>query len=210
MNQRETKIVETIRNSWFDRHDTITITGEEGLQRIIFQKKDSSLYKVVFTITGKHLLVEGDIGTALFEFYQGTTIKTLSEYSVYQFAGKYLFGDREKWILDTKKAEEEITQTVLEWLDAETVKELGADDYRTLMSIIDALNDWSDYKSFTQIGLPQVYLNTESDWFDGESISSLETCGRDLSHSIISYWVAIQMISEYLKQQEEDNEPESL
>ena len=62
----------------------------------------------------------------------------------------------------------------------------------------------SEYKALESMGIWTVYNDTEVDWFDSETASSIADYGKRLSYSIISYWIGLQMEIEQL---EEKNKP---
>lgn len=188
----EQKWEETIRG-WFQNHQIMYSKKADGVHRITFKNPKSMNYYLQFLFGHGKLMITGDLDTALYDIdsFDFAKNKTL-----YQFTKYLSMMTRSKWKFDSGLAIDEITTTFLDWCDVEKIEELNNEDSSLLMELYDAAQDWSDYESFSNYGVSNVYLNTDVDWFDGECAEIISHCGRRLSPTVIAYWVAIQMIKE--------------
>lgn len=190
-----------IRNQWFENHVIKSIKGEEGFQGIIWGEPGTGMYQVKYILIGNMVYISGDLGVAAYELTGPATIKELARYDLSYFTGKLVASQRGKYDFDEKLAAKEIEEYFIDWCDIEDISKLNEDDEELYDDLIRATLDWSLPEHFST-AVYHIYQSTNSEWFDSEIASSIADLGKQLSYSMISYWVGLQMIAEL---QEKEN-----
>lgn len=189
----------TIRDIWFKNHVVKSIKGEKGFQEIIFGEQGTSLYQVKYVLSGNMVYISGDLGVAAYELTGLATIDEISRYNLHYFTGKLVALKRDIYNFNSKLAVNEIRNYFLERFDVEFISELDANDRALYIEMVDAAKECSSINHFNS-AIYSIYQQTNVEWFDGEIASMFAEFGRELSYSVIAYWLGIQMISELLGQ----------
>lgn len=193
------KAKETIRNSWFEKHEIKQTQGEEGFRKFVFGEKGTSMYQVEYVLSGNMVFVTGDLGDAAYSLTCRATVENIKDFNLSYFTGKITAHERSRWDFDDKLARKQIEEYILDWTDVENVDMLEEDDRDLYDELINATMDWSEHDSFANMGVWTAYNNTSVEWFDSESASCIADCGKRLNKAIIAYWVGLQMIAEQLE-----------
>ena len=191
-----------IRDKWFKDHQIKSIQGEDGFQRIIWGKQDTSMYQIIYTLSGNMVYITGDVGTAAYSLTCRATLDNIESHDLWYFTGKLIATERKKWDFDYQVAQKEIEERFLNWCDVDKVDDLAEEDKELYEELIQATIDWDNPDTFANQGVWTIYHNTNVDWFDSEIAESVADSGNHLSNSHISYWLGLQMIIEQLKEKE--------
>lgn len=195
------KAKKDIRENWFKDHRIKQIEGEDGLQRITWGAEGTSMYQIKYTLSGNMVFISGDVGDAVYCLTCPATLENLGDFDLSYFTGKLSTSERKKYSFNEHLAREEIKEYILDWCDAENTNELSIDDKDLYDELIAETNNWSSCDQFST-GIYSIYSTTDVEWFDSESASCISDCGKELSRSLIAYWVGLQMIGEQLKKKE--------
>lgn len=189
-----------IRNKWFENHVVKSIEGEEGFQKIIWGKPDTSMYQVNYVLSGNMVYISGDLGVAAYCLTEIAKLERLGQYDLSYFTGKLAASQRSKYEFDHKTAQKEIEEYFIDWCDVENIGELPPEDRELYRELISETINWGIPEHFNT-AVYHIYQNTSVDWFDSEAASCIAECGKRLSYTLISYWVGLQMIAESMKKE---------
>lgn len=184
-----------IRNSWFKNHAVKYIEGEDGLKRIVWGANGTSMYEIIYTLSGRSVFISGDLGDAVYELTCDAIVKNIRDHSLEHFTGKLTASERDKWEFNQDKARVEIQELFMEWCDVDDIMDLE-EDARTLYNdLLNAAKSNDTHAQFEQ-EVCEIYTNTDVDWFDLEAVDYIVDCGKRLSRSFVAYWLGLIMIAE--------------
>ena len=190
---------QTIRDIWFGNHVIKSVKGEEGFQEIIFGKPGTTMYQLKYVLSGNMLYVSGDLGIAAYELTGPATIEELSRYDLYYFNSKLVATKSNQYNFESKLATEEIRNYFFDYLDIKNVSELDRENRKLYNMLIRGARDCSNTNHFNST-IYGIYQQTDVNWFNEEMASTFSYFGRQLSHRVISHWMGLQMIGEFLGQ----------
>lgn len=194
-----------IRNKWFENHVIKSIKGEEGFQKVIWGEPGTSMYQVIYVLSGNMVYISGDLGVAAYELSETAKLQRLGQYDLSYFTGKLAASQHSKYKFDSKKAQKEIKEFFIDWCDVDSIDELSPEDGNLYAELISETINWGMTEHFNT-AVYHVYQNTNVGWFDSEAASCIADCGKRLSYSLISYWVGLQMIAELQHKEKEKAE----
>ena len=197
------KVRDEIRGHWFKDH-VATITEHEGVTILDWRKPGTFMYAVKYVMVGNKLFISGDIGDAVYDLTWEATIDSFDTVNLSYFTGKLSCSSREKYDFNEKLAQAQINEYFIDWCDVDNVRDLEEGDKDLYDELISATTEWSTPEHFSSMGVWTAYNNTSCDWFDGETASCIEDCGKELSSEFIAYLLGIQMANEQIKLHKEE------
>lgn len=190
-----------IRDHWFGNHTVSRIDRHGGddypLRRYVWRTPGTSLYEVVYTLSGNMVFVSGDLGDAAYALTCRATLENIASFDLHYFTSKLTAHSRAKYTFDEAYAIEELTELFCDMCDVSRIGDLRKDDRRLYDQLVGAAKDSASPEQFER-AVSEQYDATSVEWFDSESAHLVSRFGRRLSGSLIAYWLGLQMLCDQL------------
>lgn len=190
-----------IRENWFPDHTIKVSKGEEGFQQIIWGAPGTGMYQIKYVLAGNMVYISGDLGVVAYSLTCEATIDNIKGHNLSYFTGKLAATERSKYNFNSDLAQKQIEEYFIDWCDVDSIDQLDEEDSELFSDLISATTEWGTTEQFEMMGVWSAYNSTNATWFDGEAAECIASCGSQLSNSVISYWVGLQMIAEHLEGQ---------
>lgn len=193
---------EEIREQWFVKHKA-TVTELDGVTILDWRNPDTFMYALKYVMVDNKLYISGDLGNAVYDLTWSATLNSFHDVNLSYFTGKLSCSSRDKYNFSEELAITQIKEHFIEWCDVDEISEMDEKELDLYEQLIAEAAEWDNHNQFSLMGVWSIYNDSNIEWFDSESASIIADCGRELSGSVIAYWLGLKMAVEHIRDVDE-------
>lgn len=192
--QYEQDVIKKAKEYWFNEHEAKLKTYED-MSIIYWSKPNSWEYKVKYIISGGNIFISGDLGDAVYNWYNPNPLLAFKRFNLRYFNTKLTaFQDGGKYNFDQDLAYHELEE-YFDQFDEDMDEEFSKDSemYKEIKIAISESSSVEAFHGWMMVAFERANI-------DHDVMSDLWSLGQRLNGRLIGYWLGLQMALEQLEE----------